>query len=71
MFSFLDGPAKGSSLNLARAPVFLSVVIDSRGGKIDALDQLNDTPHPCEPIYVYRLAEPVWRGEFLQPWTWL
>jgi hypothetical protein len=62
MFTFLDGPAKGASLNLARAPLFLRVVIDTRDGKVDALDQLTDVPHPCEAIYVYRLAEPVSSG---------
>lgn len=62
MFSFLDGPAKGANLNLARAPLFLRVVIDSRDNKVDALDQLTDEPNLCEQVHVYRLAEPVSRG---------
>jgi hypothetical protein len=52
MIKFLDGPAKGTELNLRRAPVLLRVVID-RDGKVDALDQLDDLPTPTEKMYVY------------------
>lgn len=50
---FLDGPAKGTTLLLQRAPLFLRLVEDA-DGKIDALDQLGDAPEPGETIYVYR-----------------
>ncbi len=55
MVTFVDGPAKGALLTLRRAPVFLRVVIDS-GCKVDALDQVDDTPRPDEAVHVYRLA---------------
>ncbi len=53
MTRFLDGPAAGQLLMLKRAPVFLRVVQD-RGGKWDALDQLSDTPQPGETVTIYR-----------------
>jgi hypothetical protein len=49
---FLDGPAKGTVLNLQRAPLQFRVVID-RDGTVDALDQLDDSPKPSEAIHVY------------------
>lgn len=55
MIKFLDGPAAGVTLMLARAPVFLRVV-RSPGGKWDALDQLDDAPRPREEIHVYRVV---------------
>lgn len=55
MIKFLDGPAKGTVLDLRRAPVWLRVVIDS-AGQVDALDQLDDTPAADEAIYVYRIV---------------
>ena len=58
MIQFLDGPAKGTSLCLNRAPMFLRVVIDPRG-QVEALDQLDDTPEADEKIHVYRCT----RGE--------
>jgi hypothetical protein len=53
---FVDGPAAGKGLSLARTPLFLRVVID-HAGKVDALDQLDDEPQPTERIYVYRLCD--------------
>jgi len=53
MVTFLDGPAKGSVLHLRRAPLLLRVVIDPEG-KVDALDQLDDTPTANEAIRVCR-----------------
>lgn len=50
---FVDGPASGARLALARVPIYLRVVIDG-DGKVDALDQLDDEPRPGECIYVYR-----------------
>lgn len=55
MIQFIDGPAKGTTLDLRRAPVFLRVVIDPVGDVFDALDQLDDVPKPHESIHVYRL----------------
>ena len=49
---FLDGPACGEVIDLQRAPHFLRVVIDA-DGKVDALDQLHDSPKPDEAIHVY------------------
>lgn len=54
MSKFIDGPAAGVTLELRRAPVFLRVVIDP-AGKVDALDQLDDTPAANEKIFVYRI----------------
>lgn len=55
MTSFLDGPAAGHTLMLRRTPVYLRVVID-RKGKVDALDQLTDTPAAGETCHCYVLA---------------
>jgi hypothetical protein len=58
MTTFEDGPAKGQTLMLQRAPLFLRVVIDP-SGKVDALDQLTDKPASNEKIFAYVLtAEP-------------
>lgn len=54
MTSFRDGPAKGQSLMLKRAPTFLRVV--EHAGKFDALDQHHDEPKPQETITVYLLV---------------
>lgn len=53
MTRFQDGSAHGTVLMLKRAPLFLRVVTDSKG-KIDALDQITDTPADNETIEVYR-----------------
>ncbi len=52
MTQFIDGPVAGKSLSLRRSPLFLRVVINSRGA-IDALDLLTDTPGRSETIHVY------------------
>ena len=54
MTRFLDGPAAGNALMLRRAPLFLRVTIDAAGGKVDALDQLDDDPQDGETVHVYR-----------------
>lgn len=52
MTSFTDGPARGVTLELRRAPLFLRVV---RGpDSWDALDQVDDVPLSEEQIHVYR-----------------
>jgi hypothetical protein len=62
---FVDGPAAGVSLWLARAPKLLRVVSrrprrkdDTVVGGLawDALDQLGDAPAADEQVHVYRLA---------------
>jgi hypothetical protein len=59
MTAFEDGPAKGQTLMLHRAPRFLRVTEDN--GKWDALDQLADTPRPNEKLFVYEIVgEPSW-----------
>lgn len=50
----VDGPAAGTHLALRRAPVFLRIVIDRRSGKVDALDELDDTPREGEGLHVYQ-----------------
>lgn len=55
MTKFLDGPAAARSLMLRRAPMFLRVTDD--GEKIDALDQLEDTPRANETLYCYVMSE--------------
>lgn len=52
--SFADGPAAGKTLTLARAPVFLRVVVKP-SGETDALDLLDDVPEADEVIHAYRL----------------
>lgn len=59
---FIDGPAKGTILELERMPVFLRAVHDSQTWKWDALDQLSDEPSSTETIFVYRLDGDVSRG---------
>jgi hypothetical protein len=54
MTRFQDGPAKGQTLMLNRAPRFLRVV--EKGGKFDALDQLDDKPEAGEKIYAYEIV---------------
>jgi len=55
--TFIDGPAKGEVLSLARSPILLRVV--NVGDHFDALDQLDDLASSNESITVYRLtAEP-------------
>lgn len=53
MINFLDGPAKGTVLELRRAPLLLRVVIDRTTGEVDALDQLEDVPRLGEAVHVY------------------
>lgn len=54
MVTFTDGPAVRATLALGRAPIYLRVVVDETDGKVDALDQLDDTPGPSERVHVYR-----------------
>ena len=56
MVTFLDGPAAGQSLHLARTPILLRVTHDPQADRWDALDQLEDQPTESERIYVYELA---------------
>lgn len=58
MVSFIDGPGLGHGLTLARAPLFLRLVV-APAGERDALDQLNDEAKPDEAIFAYRL-----KGEY-------
>lgn len=53
MTRFTDGPAAGRTLSLARQPHFLRVVVDWTG-KVDALDQLEDTAEPAEKLFAYK-----------------
>jgi len=55
---FLDGPSKATQLELERTPIYLRVVIDSKGA-VDALDQLDDVAQDDERIYVYKAANRV------------
>lgn len=56
MTRFEDGPAKGQTLMLKRAPYFLRVVLSPKG-KWDALDQLDDKPDRTETLFAYELIE--------------
>lgn len=55
MTRFENGPAHKKFVSIQRLPLFLRVTIDS-DGKVDALDQLEDTPRDDEKVYVYRKA---------------
>jgi hypothetical protein len=53
MIFFRDGPAEACpGLFLKRAPLFLRVTKSKTGW--DALDQINDSPHADETIFVYQ-----------------
>lgn len=54
MITFRDGPAKGQTLQLRRAP-FLLRVVQAADRSWDALDQLDDKPKRNEQIIVYQL----------------
>jgi len=54
---FIDGPAAGTVLSLQRAPLMLRVVVD-KDGKVDALDQLADSPKPNESVHCYIMHGP-------------
>ena len=59
MTNFIDGPAKGQTLMLRRAPFFLRVVRDdthAQSPKWDALDAPTDTPLRSESVYAYQLT---------------
>lgn len=60
MTRFIDGPAKGATLFLSRAPHFLRVVQGPDGpttaGDIDPLDQLDDTPRSTERVTAYEMV---------------
>lgn len=49
---FHGGPADGKVLCMARAPVFLRVVVE--GDAVDALDLLDDEPKVSETLHAYR-----------------
>jgi hypothetical protein len=53
VITFADGPVQGQVLALHRAPVLLRVVV-APGGKVDALDQVEDEPAANETIHVYQ-----------------
>lgn len=58
MTTILDGPAKGQTLMLKRAPKYLRVVRDDKHSlspKWDALDQIGDTPMGGETCFAYLL----------------
>lgn len=50
---FEDGPAKGASLTLRRTPIYLRVVKEL-DGRIDALDQPDDTLNLGDVIFIYK-----------------
>lgn len=56
MTTFTAGPAKGKTLMLQRASIFLRVVVGP-DGEVDALDQLDDEPRPDERLYAYRFSK--------------
>ncbi len=59
MSKFHQGPADGKLLSIARAPRFLRVVVGPNN-KVDALDQVDDTPTDQEEIHVYEIqTQPV------------
>jgi hypothetical protein len=57
MVTFRDGPAKGQTLMLRRAPVLLRAVV-TPAGEWNALDLLEDTPAEDEAVTVYVRATP-------------
>ena len=55
MTTFQDGPAKGKTLMLRRAPAFLRVTQYKKD--FDALDLASDFPRDEEILYAYQLAK--------------
>jgi len=55
---FVDGPAQGRTLLLARAPLMLRVV-QAACGRLNALDKLDDKPQDDELVYLYIMVGPV------------
>lgn len=55
MTTFLDGPGKGTTLMLRRAPMFLRVVVNGKG-IVDALDQPDDISHAAEMVFAYEMV---------------
>jgi len=53
MSNCTDGPARGQTFTIARAPYFLRVV-QNAAGTWDALDLIDDAPKSDEQIHVYR-----------------
>lgn len=52
MITFIDGPAKGQTMDLARVPFYLRAThSESRGWK--ALEYPGDTPCPDESLHLY------------------
>ena len=64
MITFRNGPAKGVTLMVRRAPLLVRVV---KGKEWDALDGYGDTPQPEETIHVYRRVTGVTRVHLLTP----
>lgn len=61
MTTIEDGPAAGKCLMLKRCPVLLRVVIDTKTGGIDALNETEDIATANESIHVYKaMARPTW-----------
>lgn len=69
MITFKDGPARGVTLTLKRAPLYLRVTHNPRssgvivckkygGREWDALDQIDDKPMSHEALYVYKRITP-------------
>lgn len=55
MTKFLDGPAMGTTLMLKRVPKMLRVT--EVNGVFDALNELNDEPHPDEKLHCYVMSQ--------------
>lgn len=55
MIRFHDGPARAQCLALRRAPYLLRVT--RAGSTFDALDLVDDVPHPDEQLFAYVLIE--------------
>jgi hypothetical protein len=62
---FVDGPVAGERLQLERAPELLRAVV-GMDGKVDALDQLGDSPALGEEIHVYRRHSATQRAMHMQ-----
>jgi len=55
---FVDGPAKGRTMLLNRAPLMLRVV-QAACGCVNALDKLDDKPQDDELVFLYIMVGPV------------
>lgn len=67
MIEAIDGPAKGKTFAIRRAPLMLRLVHDEERDAWDALDQIEDKPNTHEKVYVYKREPNTWSFVCVRP----